>query len=865
MVCRSTRAGSVAVALAKVNTGLDDPQVQSVLHQLRHQGAATEAAGIAPISVWTVRDRLAAQLRLTAVSDRRRESLDRRVRGVVVDPMPPDLAWAASRLHIGAAAARWRLLTLLGEHAARTGQPVGDVVARFTAARAAAPGGRQPRASAVEREQWTGLPTDPATRHALTVLARDPLGERPQIPLRPLSGDDPFGLAAGGYDPATGELALELTDARSWRFRAVPAELAAAVLDTAVTPAGLAGRTAGLQRLLRDPAHHLSAGTPEPGRCPDCGQWTGSGAHHCPGDPDGPPRLAGAALTTLLRPLSWLVTPVRDEVLTAADEYGPVAVEVHGEIGDFPDLVAVEDPDGAGRDDTAAGLGFVAGRAVVLDPADVDAGIGLGTLSCSCGRVDCRHRQLAVRQLAEAYRVTGPDDPDLPGVAPLNTVFYRRRPVALPGVRPRPAANPPTQTFLRPPLYAPGEHPGELGHEFPHRAVDPTGLGPGDGLLVEPGARDSVGAGEVVAVTAVRDLPGHGGTHLEVAYRTRGGTEGFLRVDAPSGHPAPVLVLAEPGPQAPAPARQPRPVPATARIGGGPMFRADVVLAAVGDDLDRYPSLADGLGEDFDEDLYAQRQALKDRSARVLVAALGPGWDHTLLTDQTRDQVARAPAGDRDRLLVQAREQAAAALVNQWAISSNDEPLSRAFQRAAAEEFALSDIHRLPRNTWQEPWIIDHLARRGGLLRAVLRAQYEETQRRLAPLRLDFLRLHRGFRWPRGDPIPRWVAHEGASTDRIRLRPMSSFATSRDAARGFAQPNSRYSGSVGVVIDGLVPVDRIMSMPGCGFGAYTEHEVVVLGDTPVRWAVTEADTSRDYDRHGDEYDYANLDHRHVDE
>ena len=44
MVCRSTPGMSVPMGLANIDSGLDDDQIQSLVHQLRHEYAWQPAA-----------------------------------------------------------------------------------------------------------------------------------------------------------------------------------------------------------------------------------------------------------------------------------------------------------------------------------------------------------------------------------------------------------------------------------------------------------------------------------------------------------------------------------------------------------------------------------------------------------------------------------------------------------------------------------------------------------------------------------------------------------------------------------------------------------------------------------------------------
>jgi len=62
----------------------------------------------------------------------------------------------------------------------------------------------------------------------------------------------------------------------------------------------------------------------------------------------------------------------------------------------------------------------------------------------------------------------------------------------------------------------------------------------------------------------------------------------------------------------------------------------------------------------------------------------------------------------------------------------------------------------------------------------------------------------------------------------VTLTPLNSFSVARHIAVGFSG-SGLVEGFEPVVIHAEVPVSRILSMPGTGFGCLSEYEMVVLG------------------------------------
>jgi len=449
VVCRQSKLGSVSIALAKVETGLDDAQVQSVMHRLRHQWtgrAGGDPSRLRDVDQHAVLGQLAAQVRAhPRLSETRKRTLLAKVESVATpEDLADDLVYATSLVRFAAAGNAHRLRTRLRDHAAAIGQPVAPVVERFTALRAQAPGGRQRRATPLEKVELAGLPTDPATRHALAVLAADPApAPPPPVVVRPQPVSR-YGVNAAGYDGQSGRAEVHLTDGRQWRFGRVPADLGSDLVGAVPEI-----RDAALGQLLRDPTHHQdsrpgpdSAGPPGPaGHCPDCGQWVGQQTHRCPpstgpvpGDPGGgrpgvgfdtAPVVGvapGTPTTVLTGRGGWLVGPDPDPAAAALAEHGELSVEVHGELSAVPPALpgaplppwwAVYPDDGQ-----LSRLGFISGRAH-LQPGPTAVGppaVDPTGLACSCyadhpeddPEKRCSHIAAATVILAEGYRPRPP-------------------------------------------------------------------------------------------------------------------------------------------------------------------------------------------------------------------------------------------------------------------------------------------------------------------------------------------------------------------------------------------------------------------------------------------------------------------------
>ena len=184
MVCRSTPGMSVPMGLANIDSGLDDDQIQSLVHQLRHEyadqrhGTAPdgETVGISdPGAAWD-RFRSTTATRITGhpgLRPQRRAGLLRRITQAGDTP-PADMVYAARRIRDRAIRAARLMDDHLATEAARIGVPDHDALTSYERGRGNAPSGRQPRATDEQRRTWPGLPLDPRTRHGLVALAARP-------------------------------------------------------------------------------------------------------------------------------------------------------------------------------------------------------------------------------------------------------------------------------------------------------------------------------------------------------------------------------------------------------------------------------------------------------------------------------------------------------------------------------------------------------------------------------------------------------------------------------------------------------------------------------------------------------------------
>lgn len=198
-------------------------------------------------------------------------------------------------------------------------------------------------------------------------------------------------------------------------------------------------------------------------------------------------------------------------------------------------------------------------------------------------------------------------------------------------------------------------------------------------------------------------------------------------------------------------------------------------------------------------------------------------------------------------------------MVRLWAITSNDSSLkSHALQRTAARLFAM-DTNKTAgwkhTNGLHQSWIDDRI-QSGDLPADVntmdkleqyssdlvdkemnanfnvyskfVMGMYNSTQDLLKDRGIDGVVVYRGSQEqeliaPDGTPIKRNTRVLNLMSARAKQRPMSSWATSIRTASNFA------GGLAPIIMGKIVPAEKVIAMPGTGFGCFEENEIVLLG------------------------------------
>lgn len=162
-------------------------------------------------------------------------------------------------------------------------------------------------------------------------------------------------------------------------------------------------------------------------------------------------------------------------------------------------------------------------------------------------------------------------------------------------------------------------------------------------------------------------------------------------------------------------------------------------------------------------------------------------------------------------------------LIANWAGTSADgDPLALALQRAVAKEFDLPVPTFLTTRTgWGDEELWRDLE---GTLRVFIRSMYAETQAELRRRGITELLLYRGVsHLPPGRPV-------GVVRGDLELQPASSFSFDPETAW-------RFHGTDGGVYAVRVPAERVLGIPGRGWGCANEWEVVLLSGRKDRaWA-----------------------------
>jgi hypothetical protein len=174
--------------------------------------------------------------------------------------------------------------------------------------------------------------------------------------------------------------------------------------------------------------------------------------------------------------------------------------------------------------------------------------------------------------------------------------------------------------------------------------------------------------------------------------------------------------------------------------------------------------------------------------------------------------------------------------IRRWATTSGDSDTGAvAMQLAAREEFDLKDAGDFFDEATKRQ-AEDLLKREKGVMREVLRTQYNYTQELLKEKGVEDMVLSRGLAFHK-DYVPEaldMVDWDDITTATIEAatNPLNSFSTSVHTAKNFATGKSR-----SIVVTAKVPRDRILSVFRTGFGTDYEDEVVVLGGLDESWAV----------------------------
>lgn len=399
MVCRQNAASSVAIALARSGSWLDDAQVQSIVHRLRHEFSSSQPPEGWNRDVSLHRELDRAQHTITTNPNfrpQRRAGLQARLdrARTVNDGLADDTLWALQRLPDGVAAAQAALDARLGEIAGQQGMSRREARAAFHALREQAPGGRQPRANAEELRDLGAIPGDPATRHALQALrTREPVLPpvrlvQQWIPVHNAGDSNASDSADGdaganrvthlGTSTLSDRVEVRRRDGSTAAYRVPRSDIDDLVAMTHRGPLTDEAVSWTERRGTRIPRAEQTAYAI---RCDDCGQFVGDRLHQCP--------LRGpAALVTqqqIVDGSSRLAVPDPAQMveLLEANHHRPVEVPIRHLTNDA-------EVDGTVR--LRSGLQVVRGLdRTTRQLVDLDD-VGDDELTCrTCHSVDCAH------------------------------------------------------------------------------------------------------------------------------------------------------------------------------------------------------------------------------------------------------------------------------------------------------------------------------------------------------------------------------------------------------------------------------------------------------------------------------------------
>jgi hypothetical protein len=160
-------------------------------------------------------------------------------------------------------------------------------------------------------------------------------------------------------------------------------------------------------------------------------------------------------------------------------------------------------------------------------------------------------------------------------------------------------------------------------------------------------------------------------------------------------------------------------------------------------------------------------------------------------------------------------------MVDAWAgASGKGSPKSIGIQRAIEDEFGIKGAaYRHFSNEEKLHKQRVETIRRSKAVRAMIRAQYEETQDQLAKLGISKLTVVRGYSsTSKVDPT--------GSEQGVRLQPASSFSLDRGIANAFSGDALQKR-----LATATIPAKRVLSTCLTGFGCMNEQEITILGGT----------------------------------
>lgn len=257
---------------------------------------------------------------------------------------------------------------------------------------------------------------------------------------------------------------------------------------------------------------------------------------------------------------------------------------------------------------------------------------------------------------------------------------------------------------------------------------------------------------------------------------------------------------------------------------GGRFTSSDAITAWQGPVSRRHDDLSYVLGHGQN----VPPERLKEVVVKALDARLqdDPDWDPEALS--------KAPIWmgyEKHKTSTTLSQEVVDGLVQSWAHSSSDSHLpSLLVQQAVADEFGLvfeADdlIHPSLMQGGTDVLPVFRAVRADtaayGSIRAYVRAQYAETQEKLAQAGVEEGLLFRGMRF-QNNPFP-----EGLSTTDFDMNPASSWSSDQTVAKAFA--SRRESAPATAVLAATVPRRRILTTYMTGPGSAGEFEVIVIG------------------------------------